>query len=66
MYKNILVPIDPSHQERHEEAFKMARLLSDDSGAKITALTVAVIALPARAEIDTNVNEQLIVEYYSR
>lgn len=25
-----------------------------------------VIALPARAEIDTNVNEQLIVEYYSR
>ena len=25
-----------------------------------------VIAIPARAEIDTNVNEQLIVEYYSR
>ncbi|MBA3534508.1 MAG: 30S ribosomal protein S4 [Ardenticatenales bacterium] len=31
-----------------------------------TALTGRVIALPNRTEIDTSVNEQLIVEYYSR
>ena len=39
MYKNILVPIDPSHQERHDIAFDMAQHLAAD-GAKITALTV--------------------------
>ena len=46
MYKNILVPIDPSHQERHEPAFAMAKTLSDETGAKITALTV-VESIPA-------------------
>ncbi len=46
MYKNILVPIDPSHQERHEAAFTMAKALADTSGAKITAATV-VEPMPA-------------------
>ena len=46
MYKNILVPIDPGHKARHEQAFKMATALSDETGAKITALTV-VEPLPA-------------------
>lgn len=40
MYKNILVPVDPGHEERHEAAIKTARALADDTGAKITAVTV--------------------------
>lgn len=68
MYKNILVPIDPSHQERHEEAFKMARLLSDDSGAKITALTVvepipAYVGIAAMMpEMDSKIRENVTEE----
>lgn len=40
MYKNILVPVEPSHVERHEAALEMARVLSDPAGAHITAMTV--------------------------
>lgn len=55
MYKNILVPIDVSHPERHEVAMKMARHLSD-SGAKIT--TVAVVEpIPAYVGISGMVPE---------
>ena len=50
MYKNILVPIDISHQDRHEVAIDMARLLAGSQGAKITALSV-VEPLPAFAGI---------------
>ncbi len=68
MYKNILVPIDPSHQERHEPAFQMAKLLGGDDAA-ITALT-AVEPIPAYvgvaamvpeldAQIRANVTESL-------
>ncbi len=46
MYKNILVPIDISHQERHEIAVTMARVLADPEGAKVTALSV-VEPIPA-------------------
>ncbi len=62
MYKNILVPIDVSHQERHELAVKAARVLADE-GAKITALSV-VEPIPAYVgisgmmpEIDSQVKE---------
>jgi small subunit ribosomal protein S4 len=34
--------------------------------ANISNLSGRVIRLPERAEIDGNLNEQLIVEYYSR
>jgi small subunit ribosomal protein S4 len=34
--------------------------------ADVRVLTGRVVQKPVRAEIDTNVNEQLIVEYYSR
>lgn len=40
MYKNILVPVDPSHAEKHEEALKMALHLADDVNSEVTALTV--------------------------
>jgi nucleotide-binding universal stress UspA family protein len=40
MYKKILVPVEPSHVERHEMALRMARQLSDAAGAEIIALTV--------------------------
>jgi small subunit ribosomal protein S4 len=32
----------------------------------LKALSGTVVRLPERAEIDSNLNEQLIVEYYSR
>ena len=56
MYKNILVPIDISHQERHEIAMNMARVLSDENGAKITALSV-VEPIPAYVGISGMVPE---------
>lgn len=40
MYKNILVPVEPSHVEKHQEALDMAQVLAEKSGARITALTV--------------------------
>lgn len=40
MYKKILVPVEPSHVERHQEALEMARLLRKDDQAEIIALTV--------------------------
>lgn len=40
MYKNILVPVEPSHAGKHALAVTMARHLADESGAKITVLTV--------------------------
>lgn len=40
MYKNILVAIDPAHEERHQEALAMARRLAEDSNSEITAITV--------------------------
>ncbi|MCV6592834.1 MAG: universal stress protein [Silicimonas sp.] len=55
MYKNILVPIDVSHPERHEVAMKMARLLSDE-GAKITTIAV-VEPIPAYVGISGMVPE---------
>lgn len=56
MYKNILVPIDISHQERHETAMKMARVLADPDGAKITALSV-VEPIPAYVGISGMIPE---------
>ncbi|NNE80043.1 MAG: universal stress protein [Silicimonas sp.] len=40
MYKNILVPIDPSHEERHDVALEMAEHLADADDAVITAAIV--------------------------
>lgn len=40
MYKNILVPVEPSHVERHELALDMATVLREDENSEITALTV--------------------------
>lgn len=40
MYKKILVPVEPSHTEKHALALDMARQLSDEAGAEITVLTV--------------------------
>ncbi len=40
MYRNILVPVEPSHVERHQDALNMARNLAEKSGATITAVTV--------------------------
>ncbi len=40
MYKKILVPVEPSHTERHELALKMAVALKEDDTAEIIALTV--------------------------
>ena len=39
MFKNILVPVEPSHTERHQQAIETARALADDD-ALITAITV--------------------------
>lgn len=39
MYKNILVPVEPSHVEKHQQALDMAQHLAEP-GATITALTV--------------------------
>ena len=39
MFKNILVPVEPSHTERHQQAIETARALADDD-AQITAITV--------------------------
>lgn len=40
MYRKILVPVEPSHVERHEHALKMARALKEDDASEIIALTV--------------------------
>jgi nucleotide-binding universal stress UspA family protein len=40
MYKKILVPVEPSHSEKHALAISMARQLSDEAGAEIIVLTV--------------------------
>ncbi len=40
MYKNILVPVEPSHLEKHQEALDMAQVLAEKTGATITAITV--------------------------
>ena len=56
MYKNILVPIDVSHQERHEVAMDMARVLADPQGAKITAISV-VEPIPAYVGISGMIPE---------
>lgn len=40
MYKKILVPVEPSHVERHQQALEMARALRADDTAEIIALTV--------------------------
>ncbi len=39
MYKRILVPVEPSHSERHQKALDAAQALADPD-AKIFALTV--------------------------
>lgn len=39
MYTNILVAIEPTHKEKHEQAMTMARHLAEPN-AQITALTV--------------------------
>ncbi len=39
MYKTILVPVEPSHVEKHQDALDMALALAED-GARIVALTV--------------------------
>lgn len=39
MYKNVLVAVEPTHAEKHEQALTMARSLADPT-AEITALTV--------------------------
>lgn len=40
MYKKILVPVEPSHVERHQQALDMAKALREDETAEIIALTV--------------------------
>ena len=40
MYKNILVAVEPTHAEKHEQALKMAMNLGEDVNSEITALTV--------------------------
>ncbi|MEO1537164.1 MAG: universal stress protein [Pseudomonadota bacterium] len=40
MYKKILVPVEPSHAERHKKAMDMAHALREDDTAEIIALTV--------------------------
>ena len=45
MFNNILVAVDPSHEERQEQSLAAARKLADDAGSEITALT-AVEPLP--------------------
>lgn len=40
MYRKILVPVEPSHVERHEQALEMAAMLRENEDAEIIALTV--------------------------
>lgn len=40
MYKNILVPVDPAHEEKQLAALAMARRLAEDASSEITAITV--------------------------
>ena len=40
MYRNILIPIDPAHEERHATAIEMATRLAEDNSATLTAVTV--------------------------
>lgn len=40
MYKKILVPVEPSHVERHQEVLKMALALREDENSEILALSV--------------------------
>ena len=40
MYKKILVPVEPSHVERHQMAMDMAHALRNDDASEIIALTV--------------------------
>lgn len=40
MYKKILVPVEPSHVERHNAALDMAMALRENDDAEITTLTV--------------------------
>ncbi len=40
MYKNILVPVDPAHPEKHAHALDVARHLADSVNAKISALVI--------------------------
>jgi nucleotide-binding universal stress UspA family protein len=40
MYKNILVAVDPAHEQKQVDALAMARKLGDDANTEITALTV--------------------------
>ncbi len=40
MYKKILVPVEPSHVERHEKALDMATALRENDASEIIALTV--------------------------
>lgn len=40
MYKKILVPVEPSHVDRHEMALDMAVALKDSDASEIIALTV--------------------------
>lgn len=40
MYNNILVAIEPTHAEKHEQALIMAMQLATDNNSEITAITV--------------------------
>ena len=40
MYKKILVPVEPSHVERHQMALDMAQVLRENDDAEIIAMTV--------------------------
>ena len=40
MYKKILVPVEPSHVERHQQALDMAKVLRENEASEIIALTV--------------------------
>jgi small subunit ribosomal protein S4 len=59
-------------QSQNTEYFKMVAELKNPRSvpgwlmADVRGLTGRVLQKPVRTEIDTNVNEQLIVEYYSR
>jgi small subunit ribosomal protein S4 len=59
-------------QSQEKEYFKMLaetknpRSVPAWLSSDVRGLTGRVLQIPARTEIDTNVNEQLIVEYYSR
>jgi len=40
MYRNILVAVEPTHAEKHEEALKLALHLAEGVNSEVTALTV--------------------------